>query len=125
MKYNLPRCGIVVVLVDVEGRQRIVISDKIRMTPFNAIVKNGHEYAFAGESGQPGLLHIHVQPVAAVQVPHLRPSGKETSISVLIRQKAIFFLKTYFRRIDVIFLIEFLQKRVLLRHDYPFFILRY
>ena len=47
------------------------------MTPLNSVVKNGNGYAFAGESGQPGLLHVHVQPVATVQVPQLRPSGKE------------------------------------------------
>ena len=70
-----------VVLVDVEARFRVVVGDEVGVTSLDAVVQDGDGDALAGEPGQPGLLHVHVQPVAAVEVPHLGPSEKRKGIS--------------------------------------------
>ena len=72
----LPGCRIVVVLIDVEAGERIVITDKIRMTSLDPVIQDCHGNAFPGKSGQPSLLDVHVETISAIQVPHLRPPEK-------------------------------------------------
>ena len=66
--------GVVVVLVDVEAGVGIVVGLNVRMRPLDPVVQDGDGDALAGGALLPSVLNVHVQPVSAVQIPHLRPS---------------------------------------------------
>ncbi len=74
------RRWIVVILVDIKAGKRIIVCNQVRMRPFNAIVQDGHRDPLACSSHLPGLLDVHVNVAATIQVPHLRPSETGSDI---------------------------------------------
>ena len=48
------------------------------MRALDAVVEDGDGDALAGDALEPSALHVHVQAVPAVQVPHLGEPAKGT-----------------------------------------------
>ena len=49
---------------------------QVRVRALDAVVEDGDGDALAGDALEPSALHIHVQAVPAVQVPHLGKPAK-------------------------------------------------
>ena len=58
---------------------------QVRVGALDAVVEDGDGDALAGDAHLPRALHVHVEAVAAVQVPHLREPEVQGELKSFIR----------------------------------------